>query len=158
MINTSYREYKMAEQQIINIGTLPNDGEGDPLRVAFGKINNNFSNLFATAVSTSTASTTGNTPGQVIFQTSANTFTSGQLSVYSSTVDTQNSQSIQISVQVTPDKSSVKFSGYGTTIQGNALVNYNMDVFAGNVRLLINPLVNEPLVHLVGSQAVTVVS
>ena len=29
-------------QEIINIGTLPNDGEGDPLRVAFGKINNNF--------------------------------------------------------------------------------------------------------------------
>ena len=35
----------MATQEIINIGTLPNDGEGDPLRVAFAKINNNFSNL-----------------------------------------------------------------------------------------------------------------
>ncbi len=29
----------MATQEIINIGTLPNDGEGDPLRVAFAKIN-----------------------------------------------------------------------------------------------------------------------
>jgi hypothetical protein len=29
----------------ILIGTLPNDGTGDPLRVAFGKINNNFSIL-----------------------------------------------------------------------------------------------------------------
>jgi hypothetical protein len=36
-------------QQIINVGTAPNDGLGDPLRTAFGKTNNNFSQLFATA-------------------------------------------------------------------------------------------------------------
>ena len=29
----------------INIGVLPNDGSGDPLRVAFEKINNNFANF-----------------------------------------------------------------------------------------------------------------
>lgn len=34
-------------QQIINIGALPNDGTGDPLRVAYGKINDNFDQLFA---------------------------------------------------------------------------------------------------------------
>jgi hypothetical protein len=28
--------------QLIKIGALPNDGTGDPLRVAFEKINNNF--------------------------------------------------------------------------------------------------------------------
>lgn len=33
-------------QEIINIGALPNDGTGDPLRVAFTKVNNNFSSLF----------------------------------------------------------------------------------------------------------------
>ena len=33
-------------QQIINVGTLPNDGEGDPLRVAFQKINENFTQTF----------------------------------------------------------------------------------------------------------------
>lgn len=31
--------------QSINIGSAPNDGTGDPLRTAFGKINDNFSNL-----------------------------------------------------------------------------------------------------------------
>ena len=36
--------------EIVIIGALPNDGSGDPLRVAFGKINNNFANLFSTAV------------------------------------------------------------------------------------------------------------
>ena len=48
----------MAQQQFINIGSAPNDQQGDPLRTAFGKINDNFSNLFATAVSTSIANTT----------------------------------------------------------------------------------------------------
>lgn len=33
-------------QQLINIGTLPNDLTGDPLRTAFGKINDNFSELY----------------------------------------------------------------------------------------------------------------
>lgn len=33
-------------QEIINIGALPNDGSGDPMRVAFAKVNNNFSALF----------------------------------------------------------------------------------------------------------------
>ncbi len=65
----------MATQEIINIGTLPNDGEGDPLRVAFAKINNNFSNLFPTAINTSSSYSVGDTPGQLIFETDANTFT-----------------------------------------------------------------------------------
>jgi hypothetical protein len=34
------------QQEVINIGALPNDGQGDPLRVAFQKINNNFAKLF----------------------------------------------------------------------------------------------------------------
>ena len=34
-------------QQVINIGTSANDGTGDPLRSAFDKINDNFSELYA---------------------------------------------------------------------------------------------------------------
>ena len=34
-------------QEIINIGATANDGAGDPLRTAFTKTNNNFSQLFA---------------------------------------------------------------------------------------------------------------
>ena len=34
-------------QEIINVGTSPNDGLGDPLRTAFTKTNNNFAQLFA---------------------------------------------------------------------------------------------------------------
>lgn len=36
-------------QEIINVGALPNDGTGDPLRVAYQKINENFDQLFAAA-------------------------------------------------------------------------------------------------------------
>lgn len=34
-------------QKTINIGDSTNDGTGDPLRTAFGKINDNFSELYA---------------------------------------------------------------------------------------------------------------
>ena len=33
-------------QQVINIGSVANDGTGDPLRDAFGKINENFTELY----------------------------------------------------------------------------------------------------------------
>ena len=38
----------MAKQEI-NIGTIPNDGTGDPLRDAFDKTNNNFTELYNVA-------------------------------------------------------------------------------------------------------------
>jgi len=47
-------------QQIINVGTVPNDGLGDPLRTAFTKTNDNFSQLFATAGITGIANGTSN--------------------------------------------------------------------------------------------------
>ena len=34
-------------QQIINIGSIPNDGTGDPARTAFTKVNSNFTELYA---------------------------------------------------------------------------------------------------------------
>src|SRR5688572_10806492 len=33
-------------QQTIGTGTIANDGTGDPLRTAFGKINDNFADLY----------------------------------------------------------------------------------------------------------------
>lgn len=33
-------------QQIINVGTEPNDGTGEPLRTAFIKINENFTETY----------------------------------------------------------------------------------------------------------------
>ena len=39
-------------KQTINIGTLPNDKTGDPLRTAFTKVNANFTEVYNTALST----------------------------------------------------------------------------------------------------------
>lgn len=142
----------MAAQEIINIGTLPNDGEGDPLRVAFSKINNNFSNLFATFVNTTTSYSIGNTPGQIIFETPANTFTMGQMLIYSADPGTNSSQTLNLFAQVNQTADDVKFTGTGGTFFGNAITSYNMVVADGNVQILANPLVDEPLIHFIGSQ------
>ena len=34
-------------RQVINVGTSPNDGTGDPLRTAYTKCNENFSELYS---------------------------------------------------------------------------------------------------------------
>jgi hypothetical protein len=140
----------MATQEIINIGALPNDGEGDPLRVAFAKINNNFANLFYTYTNTSSAYTTGNTSGQVIFETAANTFTMGEFYIYSA--DVEQSQTIQLFAQLNTAGNAVKFTGHGSTFFGNALARYDMDVVNGNVRVLCDPLTSDILFHFIASQ------
>jgi hypothetical protein len=142
----------MATQQIINIGTLPNDGEGDPLRVAFSKINNNFSNLFSTFVNTSLSYSSGNVAGQVIFETPANTFTMGEMFVYTADSSTNESQTIQLFAQLNQSADDVKFTGYGSTFFGNALSSYDMEVSDGNVKILANPLTGNLLFHFIGSQ------
>lgn len=142
----------MATQEIINIGALPNDGSGDPLRVAFSKINNNFANLFATFVNTSNTYSVGNTPGQVIFETPANAFTMGEMYIYTIDSVTDDTQAIQLFAQINSANTDVKFSAYGTTFFGNALSSFNMDVASGNVRILANPLTSSPLLHFIGSQ------
>jgi hypothetical protein len=48
-------------QQIINIGAAPNDGEGDNLRTAFDKVNENFSNVWAQGPVDSNVRIQGNT-------------------------------------------------------------------------------------------------
>lgn len=138
------------DQQYINIGTTPNDGNGDPLRTAFTKINNNFSNLFLTTVNTSSVNTTGLTANQVIYTHPANTFTQGVFQIRSS--NSANSQSITISAQISNSNTSVKFTGSGLTFIGNAVANYDMDVNSGNVRILVSPIANANITHFIASQ------
>ena len=141
-------------QEIINVGANPNDGMGDPLRIAFEKVNNNFANLYQTFVNSTVAYTTGNTAGQVIFETPANTFTEGQFYIKSLDGMTPNSQSIQLFAQINNSQDAVKFSGYGSTFFGDPVSTYDMtvDIESGNVRILVNPLVNDDLTHYIASQ------
>jgi hypothetical protein len=139
-------------QEVINIGAQPNDGQGDPLRTAFYKINNNFSNLFATSTLTASEYTTGLDPNQVIFECPTNIFTQGMFQIRSSDQGTSDSQDIIISAQITNNNAGVKFTGYGLTVEGNAVSRYDMDVTGGNVRILSNPLVDAYVLHFISYQ------
>jgi hypothetical protein len=138
-------------QEYINIGATPNDGNGDPLRVAFGKINNNFSNLFLTTTTTSTAYTSGNTQNQVIFEVPIARFYQGEFQIRSSDPETPDMQDITLSSSITNNLAGVRFSGHSTLFEGNAICRYDMDVFNGNVRVLINPLLNIEIEHFISA-------
>lgn len=54
-------------QQIINIGASANDKSGDPLRVAFNKVNLNFTSLYPQLAPTHSTGKTGDVAGMVAF-------------------------------------------------------------------------------------------
>lgn len=142
----------MATLEVVNVGTLPNDGEGDPLRVAFQKINNNFANLWSTGFFTSNTYTVGNTSGQVIFEAPKSTFSQGLFQIRSGDPGTPDSQDIMLQAHLTNNLDDVKFTAYGTSFNGNAVCTYDMDVSGSNVRILVNPLLDTTIEHLISSQ------
>jgi hypothetical protein len=139
-------------QEIINIGAQPNDGEGDPLRTAFAKINNNFTQLFSTGFFTSNAYSTGDTAGQVIFESPVETFTQGIFQINSNDTTTTDTENIMLNVSVINDGSGLRWNGHNTLFNGNALTGYDMDIFDSNVRILVNPLVDTTIFHLISAQ------
>lgn len=146
----------MAEQEIVIIGALPNDGQGDPLRVAFGKINNNFANLFSTSISTETVYTVGNVANQVIFETTANTFTMGNFQIKSADPGTVDQQNIELFSQISSNLADIKWTGSGGTLFGSVLGQYDMDIDSGNVRILFSPdtsnVTSQSVSHFITSQ------
>jgi len=139
-------------QELINIGAQPNDGEGDPLRTAFAKINNNFTQLFSTGFFTSNAYSTGNTAGQVIFSAPVETFTQGIFQINSNDTITTDTENIVLNVSVINDGSGLKWNGHNTLFNGNVLTGYDMDIFDSNVRILVNPLIDTTIFHFISAQ------
>jgi len=147
-----YTSIPYGSQEYINIGAYPNDGTGDPLRVAFDKINNNFSNLFATTFSTAESVTSGLATNQVILEQPVNTFMQGVFQIRSSDPNNSDMQDITLSASINNSGNSVKFTGYATLFDGNALCRYDMDVFNDSVRVLINPLIDTEIYHYISYQ------
>lgn len=141
----------MATLEIINIGTSPNDGAGDPLRTAFSKVNNNFANLWATGFSTQTSITDGNST-QSIFEWPANAFTQATFQINSSDGDSTDSQDIVINASINGALDSIRFTAHSTTFHGNAVTNYSMDVVDGNVFLYATPFVSGQMSHFIAYQ------
>lgn len=142
----------MSDFEVINIGALPNDGEGDPLRVAFQKINNNFTIQTQIGQFTADAYTTGDTAGQVIFQTAANLFTQGTFQINSINSATDDSQNILLKASISNDGANVSWVGYGATFINDPVTGYNVDISGGNVRILSNPIPDEDLYHFITGQ------
>lgn len=138
-------------QEYINIGESPNDGNGDPLRTAFYKINNNFSNLFLTGTTTSTAYTLGSEPNQIILEIPVSRFYQGEFQIRSSDGGTIDMQDITLSAALTNNLAGVKFSGHSTVFEGNAICRYDMDVVDDNVRILVNPLADIGIEHFISA-------
>jgi hypothetical protein len=138
--------------QLVNVGTLPNDGEGDPLRTAFQKINNNFVLMQQTASQITSAVTIGDAPGQVIFEYPADEFTQAILQVHTYREDNNDSQNAFLGASLNNDGLAVTFTSYGITNVGNWLVSYAMDVSGGKVRLLVNPLQDTTIQHFIAYQ------
>jgi hypothetical protein len=139
-------------QEIINIGAVPNDGEGDPLRTAFQKINNNFTQLYSSGTFTYDAYSFGNTAGQIIFETPANLFTQGNFQINSNNPDTDDSQNITLTVAISNDVSNVKWNGHGTLFFNGPVTRYDLDLVDGNIRILVNPLANATVYHFIAAQ------
>jgi hypothetical protein len=211
-------------QQIINIGSLPNDGNGDSLRTAFGKINNNFTELYAYSSSNTFTITVG-TSTQTILEVPANTFTRGSFEIYSiqppelitvaittisstatnftvalpsiptswavgtkviisnttpasyngewaissigvgtvtitsainpgvstvnGTINSYASQIVNIDAFSVANKSDIKFTAHSTVFYGGPVTKYSMDVNNGNVRLRVEPVINDVVQHYV---------
>ena len=58
--------------QVINVGTLPNDGQGDAIRTAYIKCNNNFAELYSRVQDSpplTPAGTAGDTAGMIAYDT-----------------------------------------------------------------------------------------
>lgn len=138
--------------QLVNVGTLPNDGEGDPLRTAFQKINNNFNFIQQTSTNITSAVTLDNTSNQVIFEYPVDSFTQAIIQIQSYREDNNDSQNALIGAQIYNDLSDVTFTIYGVTAVDNWLTNYDMDVSDGNVRLIVSPLQNQVIQHFISYQ------
>ena len=139
-------------QEIINVGAQPNDGEGDPLRTAFQKINNNFTQLFSTGFFTSNAYSTGTTAGQIIFEAPIESFTQGIFQVNSNDTSSTDTENIMLNVSVINDGSGLKWNGHNTLFNGNVLTEYDMDIIDSNVCILVNPLVDTTMFHFISAQ------
>lgn len=138
-------------QEIINIGTSPNDGSGDPLRVAFAKVNNNFTQLFSTGWFTTESVTIGNTQ-QEIFSQPVGYFTQAVFQINSIQANSTNSQNITITAAINGDSTDVKYSGHGTLFFGNAVTTFSMGISANNVILYANPLTSDQVNHCITYQ------
>lgn len=147
-------------QQLINVGTLPNDTTGDPLRTAFQKINNNFSQLFANVTAVDENVSVG-TAGisSAIWSYPANSFTYGNFQINSVHVGTANAQNISMHASFDGQNANLLYNGFATLFHGNTsidpiITDYSFTVANNMVQLNVTPAVSGPMWHSISYRVV----
>ncbi len=123
----------MANQIIIDIGAVANDGTGDPLRTAFGYVNNNFSNIWATGVANSNVAFDGNklitvnTNGNLILAPNGTGKVQANVDIVPNMANSRNLGALNnrwstVYTQYLNVSSNVDFTG-DVTVDGNLTVN-----------------------------------
>jgi hypothetical protein len=104
------------------------------------------------SVSDKVTITIDNDPNQSILEIPVSDFSYGKFMVSSRQANSQFYQSATVDGTKSSDGSSVKYMVYGTIFNGTVVNSYDMDIFNGNVRLLVSPQPNEVVTHKVSYQ------
>lgn len=104
-------------------------------------------NLEAVNIGKFSATTFDDSINQVVFQTPITQFNTGIIQLTSRSSTTNDSQTVTLSVTKKTDNTGVRFSAYGTEFEGDAITRYNVDYGYGNVRVLVNPILNNTIEH-----------
>jgi hypothetical protein len=90
------------------------------------------------------------TLNQVVYETPAAAFTGGIFKIASSrNVSSNFTQTVIIDVAVTGDKNTLKYTAHSTVFTGSPVTKYNVDLHFGNVRIMVSPQFNDPIIHLI---------
>lgn len=131
--------------QTINIGTLPNDTTGDPLRSAFTKINNNFAEQYSTV----NVTTLDDSPGCVLLTIPIGTVSHALLQITSRSTTTTAFQSQMMSVVLTNDAGDVAFTTFGALNNGANVADIYPELVPGNLQISCQALSNTAITHTI---------
>ena len=106
-------------------------------------------NLANIAINTANVTTTSNAINQVIYQLPQVNFTTLRLQITSHRPDNNDSQSVSMTVNKRTDGIQARHTVFGTVFNGTPLTTDNADISFGNVRIMVSPIPNVEIIHLV---------
>lgn len=101
-----------------------------------------------TSLNSFRAVTSNNSANQVIFQIPVNEFDFGTFQLISREANSNNSQTVNITINKSSNNLSVNYCVSGTIFAGNVVTDYNCDVGFSNVRVMVNPFPNVEITHI----------